>query len=329
MTTSFVSSTTTPVVTQSTQLARIDADAVTRQAMESNSQALAAYLRAVAPSMPTVHNDVVDTPPRGVAAPHEAHERSNRFRWTLIAIVCLSIVATGGLAFTAYQVGAIQHVGLAISVWIFTGGSLAIWLVHRLQVRDMAYSPEAIALETAAAQRYAAETDADSRQLLARAYSDVLRTDASAKADVHRQSAATRQAEIDRDMLRLQSTHQAPRPPARETCADLPATCITPAETCAPTCITPDLPVSVAAVVLSWLEAGIKAGDIQPGRYIRKTAPWSDRGELPESVRAEVKRRLATCQPPMIEAGTGGLYKFGPYGWVAARATVRGILSDL
>ena len=329
MTTSFVSSTTTPVVTQSTQLARIDADAVTRQAMESNSQALAAYLRAVAPSMPTVHNDVVDTPPRGVAAPHEAEGRTQRYRLTLVAIVCLATLATGGLSFTAYNLGMIAHVGLAVTIWLGASGIVSIWLVTWLQRLDLAYSPEAIALVRENAIAYQTEAHADAMKEVGSAYAFALRTDATAKADVHRLSAEIRNREVDRDLLRLQSTHQAPRPPARETCADLPATCITPAETCAPTCITPDLPVSVAAVVLSWLEAGIKAGDIQPGRYIRKTAPWSDRGELPESVRAEVKRRLATCQPPMIEAGTGGLYKFGPYGWVAARATVRGILSDL
>ena len=321
MTTSFVSSTTTPVITQNTQLARIDADGVTRQAMDANNAALTQYLRAVSPTLPTWRNDqAIDDPAPAV----NDLGRTTRLRIIIVAIVVICAIVSCGLAILAYRVGADGMLATALffTVW---GGS-AFYAVSIAQRTDTENAPEVVAAHGA---RYSQETDADSRARLAAAYAFALRTDATAKADVHRLSAEIRNREVDRDLLRLQSTHQAPRPPARETCADLPATCITPAETCAPTCITPDLPVSVAAVVLSWLEAGIKAGDIQPGRYIRKTAPWSDRGELPESVRAEVKRRLATCQPPMIEAGTGGLYKFGPYGWVAARATVRGILSDL
>ena len=321
MTTSYVTGAATPVVTQSTQLARIDADGITRAAMESNSQALAAYLRTVAPALPTWRNDqAIDAPAPAV----NDLGRTTRLRIVIIAIVVICAIVSLGLGLLAYRVGADGM--LATALFFTLWGGSAFYAVSIAQRTDTENAPEVVAAHGA---RYSVETDADSRARLAAAYAHAIEVDATAKADVHRQSAQTRQAEIDRDVLRLQTATRPAPPPPVDTCGDLPAavpqTCIPPADTCAP----PAMSVSVAAVVLSWLEAGIKSGDIQPGRYIRKTAPWSDRGELPESVRGEVRRRLATCQPPMIEAGTGGLYRFGPYGWVAARATVRGILSDL
>lgn len=333
MTTSFVSNAPSPVQPQSTSMVRIDTDAVTRAAFEANNAALTGYLRTVAP-LPSWRNGsdcTIDAEPRGVAAPHEAHERSRRYGWTLIAIVVLSIVATGGLAFTAYNLGMIPHVGLTVAIWIGGGGSLAIYLVQQLQRHDLAHSPEAIALTREQANAYATETDADSRQLLTKAYADSITTAAAADADARRASAQLAQQRIDADLARLQTTTVRPVPPpvtdlSDDLSAPVPppvATCSASVETCAP------MPPTVAAVVLAWLDAGLRSGDIQPGRPLRIRAPWSARGDLPAAVKPEVARRLATCEPPLFRDGDGRQVVFGPYSANAARAVVRHVLADL
>lgn len=327
-------------------LARIDTDAVTRATFEANNAALAGYLRTVTPTVAPLpgwrRDEVIDAAPVGVAAPHEAHERSRRYGWTLIAIVALAIVATGGLAFTAYNLGVIPHVGLTVAIWIGAGGVLSIYLVQRLQRADIAHSPEAIALVGAQAAAFATETAAEAAAQLTGAYADLLRLQAQAAVDAQRQSLALRQAEIERDLLRLQPAPRPAPPPAADLLHDLPGDLLpdlrapvatpvaAPAPTCAGAAADPSAPPTVAGVVLAWWLAGVDAGDIRPGRVLRTRAPWSERSELlPPQVKDAVWARLQRVEPPIFTVGAGGQFVAGNYGRQAGRAAIRGVLSDL
>lgn len=348
-----------PVMPPPTTLARLDIDAVTRDAFAANNAALDGYLRQIAP-LPAWRNGLdctIDAEPRGVAAPHESHERSRRYIWTLAAIVALSIVATGGLAFTAYQVGALPNVGLTVAIWIGAGGMLAIYLVQRLQAHDLAHSPEAIALVRERANAYATETNADAQAGLIAAYADTLRSQAAA----HAATVQAQAAALDAHTQSLARPVPV-RPPRRVTVAGAtqpqaweldaagnPVVLPPPAPPCTPpsppaafleyTVAAAPAPAGVdptVAVMLAWV-AELYATDAATGEYVNLEggtraillrAPWSERSTaLPPAARKQVWRRLQALQPPLFSQTTGGRYVLGPYPKLAALAAVRGALT--
>ncbi len=350
-------------------LARIDVDGVTRDAFAAINTTADAYLRQIAP-LPAWRTDgpyptTIDAPPPGIAAPHEAHERSRRYGWTLIAVVMLAIVATGGLAFTGHELGMIANVGLTIAMWIGAGGSLAIYLVARLQAHDLAHSPEAVALVRERAAAYATETGADAAAGVAAAYADTLRLQAQAQAATQQAQAAALGAHVAQlaapppaprrvracpersegapGIAQPQAWHldangepqpgaaPLPAPPACPPCPPLsppaPALEYVAAVTPAPAGVDP-----VAGLVLAWVAslyddpAALDPRD----RRILVELPWSGRarGEyaLPKAERARVRDALLSVQPPLFAALPGNAVALvGRSKWFALEK-VKGVL---
>jgi hypothetical protein len=294
-------------------ITRMNPDSALQEAFAANNGALADYLRAVVP-MPSWRNDtVIDAEPQGIAAPHEAHERTRRYGWTLLAIVILAIVATGGLAFTGYQLGMIPHVGLAVTIWIGAGGMLAIFLVQRLQHADMEHSPEAIALVRERAGAFATETAAEASAGVAAAWAYAIRSEANAKSHQTQAQAAALDAEVQRLMLAAPSPQ--PRRPAPAITTEIqpqpwhldadgnpqpgpdpvPTPVATPVATPVVTPVAPPVAPGVppvTATVLSWI-ANLydDPAAVHPDtRRVLAEVPWSARSKaLPEAEKARIK----------------------------------------
>jgi hypothetical protein len=324
-----------PVQLAPAPIARLDIDAVTRDTFAANNAALTGYLRQIAPlpSWRTGNDCTIDAEPRGVAAPHESHERSNRYRWTLLAIVALSIVATGGLAFTGHELGMIANVGLTVAVWIGAGGSLAIYLVQRLQAHDLEHSPEAIALVREHAAAYATETGADAQAGLTAAYADTLRIQAQAHAATVQAQAAALDAQVQRLMLppmasqpRRVTVAGSAQPQAWEWDTNgnpvlLPEGDNTPVPPVCPP-LSPPVPTGVdptVAQMLEWVASLYDAPDrVHPDtrRIINTELPWSARSKaLPETEKPRVKAAMVST----------GLFAPLPGNGLALECTIKGV----
>lgn len=318
-------------------ITRLNPDDALQGAFAANNGALADYLRAVAP-MPSWRNDTfIDAEPQGIAAPHEAHERTRRYGWTLLAIVILSIVATGGLAFTGYQLGMIPHVGLAVTIWIGAGGMLAIFLVQRLQHADMEHSPEAIALVRERAGAFATETAAEASAGVAAAWAYAIRSEADAKArQVHAQAAA-----LDAEVQRLMLAAPSPQPRRQQLATPEiqpqtwhldaegnpqpgPAPVATPVATPVVTPVAPPVAPGVppvTATVLSWIASLYDdPAAVHPDtRRVLAELPWSARSRaLPEAEKARIKTAMLDLDPPLFESAPGnGLILAWRFKWSA------------
>ncbi len=305
-------------------LATVSPDAVTRQALNANGDALNAYLRTVAPAIGDVWSDG-EPEPHGLSSPAEQEGRTVRYRWTIVAIVLVAAIVATGIAVASYR--AMDDKIVAVAAFFLIWGGVALLFVDRAQHHDLTHSAEGVALVAERARAYSTETDADSRQALANAYADAIRTGASSQADVARLTAQQAQQRLDQDLLRLQ---QQTKRPVRTPDRDLIETCAAPDPTPATTCTETCAPPTVAAIVLAWWLAGVDGGDIQPGRALRTRAPWSLRAtDLPAATKTEIWRRLERMEPPLFVVGAGNQLIAGNYSRLAGSAAIRHLLADL
>jgi hypothetical protein len=310
-------------------------DAMVRETMRANGEALTSYLRTIAPALPTV---TLDREPDECITNDAG--RTARLQIVIVAIVLVTAIVGAGLAFAIYR--AANDGIIAVSAFLGGWGALALWFATRAQRTDVENAPETIREHGA---RFATETDAETRQILGRAYAVAVETDARARADMQRFQAQTAQARIDVDLARLavQPRARGPLLPPRPVCGpvddpsdDLAAPVAAPVATCSPPVAAPvpeeEAPTvpSVAAIVLHWLLSGMDSGKLAPGALVRERVPWSARSELlPATVKPEVERRLLAIDPPLFVATAGGQFRFGAHSRRTAAACVRNLLADL
>jgi hypothetical protein len=317
-----------PYQQSTTALAHFNPQAVVSEVLAQNGQMVSELLRQYSPQLATDAG-------AGVAAynPQQTvlddRGRTSRYKWTVGAIVGICGIVALGLGVAIYRAGGDSIV--ATAAFLLSWGGMALYYANRAQYTDAEHSPDGVSLVVERARAYSVETDAESRQALAKAYADSITIAAQADAVARRMAARQQQQRIDADLLRLQAATRRPvERPVSDLSTDLSLPVATPVATCQPPAADDAImPPTIAAIVLAWLDAGMRSGEIQPGRPLRMRAPWSARGELPASVKPEVARRLATCQPPLFTDGAGNQLVFGPYSANAARAVVRGVLSDL
>lgn len=320
---------------QSTQLARIDPDAVVRDVLSSQTATVTAYLRNVATAQQN------SAAPQRNDAPYssepELRARNRRFYVSIAAYVALSALVVWGLVKLATLAGMLAG-DWWLASWLAGTGIVALWLVRWTHAGELHHTPEGLAHVTAAAAAYATETDADARRTVADAVADAIRARASAELAEYGQridaTAAWLQVQRtptpdDAAMVTYGSTlpaapiqerrfavswqteHQTGTQGALQAQGDAPQramTCSTP---------TPDAgAVAFIDVIRALYADAQRTGD----NLVTQRLPWSQRGDW----HADAKRRaiavLDTMEPPLLVAGAGGRWRLNVAEWPQAIA---------
>ena len=165
--------------TQTTALAKpVDVQRITQDAIGANVEMVNQVLRQYAtPTAPTGYRN---PQPVGVSSRDELDARNTRFKWTIIAVVVLSAITALGIVLVAQRAMELDTVA-TIAGWLVLSGlggyASATW-VHS---RESALTPEALEGERIAGDYDIAAVDAESRQIIARAFARSIENDSETK----------------------------------------------------------------------------------------------------------------------------------------------------
>lgn len=274
----------------------VDVQRLATDAMSANNDMVTAILRSMTPA---IDADPGNRAQPGLSSPSELAARNERFRWTTAATVALSAVTAGGICWVAYLAGAVNEPG-ALAGWLTLSGLAGYASVQWTHHRESQLTAEAIELERVAGDYDVAATDAESRQLLARAYADAVRDDAAARrASAEAQRAANLQTLAPAQRQMDYTPREAPE--RRQWQDDAAAPITTPSQAAE----TPTAPDPVLAGVLEFLDRQ-HAAYVQTGRtLITERLPWSARGAMPQGDKERVDQALSHIVNPPIIVGAG------------------------
>jgi len=271
--------------------------------MSANNDMVTAILRSMTPAIDAEPGNRAQP---GLSSPSELAARNERFRWTTAATVALSAVTAGGICWVAYLAGAVNEPG-ALAGWLTLSGLAGYASVQWTHHRESQLTAEAIELERVAGDYDVAATDAESRQLLARAYAQSIVDDAAAR----RASAeAQRSANLQLCAPTRQPMDYTPRQNAHNALTEAQeASQVCQAETPALAPVgaleTPTAPDPLLVKVLAELDR-LHADYLATGRtLITERLPWSARGTWPQADKERTRRNLAALNVPPIVAGDG------------------------
>ena len=164
---------------QSTAIVKsINPEAITRDAMAQNSAMVANLLKQFAPTIDAPSNR--NPPVAGIASRDELDARNTRFKWTIVAVVVLSTITALGIVLVAQRAMELGTVE-TIAGWLVLSGlggyASATWVHHR----ESQLTPEALESERIAGDYDIAATDAESRQIIARAFAKSIENDSETK----------------------------------------------------------------------------------------------------------------------------------------------------
>lgn len=272
--------------TQTTALAKpVDVQRITQDAIGANVEMVNQVLRQYAtPTAPTGYRN---PQPVGVSSPAELASRNERFKWTIVAVVVLSAITAAGIVLVAQRQMGLDTVA-TIAGWLVLSGlggyASATW-VHQ---RESQLTPEALEGERIAGDYDIAATDAESRQIIARAFAKSIENDSEVKranAEAQRlanlsllerskpQERPQRAGRVVYDEIDLDDYEQpvcAPESPSVATYdAELPVAPLQPA-------VTPDrdLVAMLEAIDRLYSECEQRDSDV-----IVSTLPWGNRGD--------------------------------------------------
>ena len=147
----------------------IDPEAITREGMAANSAMVANLLKQFAPTIDAPDNRHPQV--TGLSSPAELASRNERFKWTTVAVIVLSSITAAGIVLVAQRVVEIDAFE-AVAGWLVLSGlggyASATWVSHQ----ESRLTPESIERERVAGDYDIAATDAESRQMIARAFSE-------------------------------------------------------------------------------------------------------------------------------------------------------------
>ena len=155
-----------PQPTELTALAKIDPDAVVRQALDQQSATVNAYLRTIG----STAQRTVDQAPQRNDVPYssapELTARNHRFYAVLACYIAISAVAMWGLVQLAILADVLAG-DWWLPSWLAMTGIAALVLVRWTHAAELQHTPEGLALVTAGSAAYAEEKDADGRNAIA------------------------------------------------------------------------------------------------------------------------------------------------------------------
>ena len=343
-----------PTPAPTTQIVRINPDQIMREAMDSQSAALGAYLRTIAP---TLHgqpdaDDRQQRGPAGLSTAPELHARNARYFVTVGALVAVMAILAAGLVQLA-TLADLLGAAWQLPAWLTLTGAASFWTIRRVHEDSERRSPEGVADTHAGAAAFAMEEDARSRGLIARAFAESIRADAGAR----QLDAESRNRATDAEIARITgSPTPAPRPALTlqrqqpDAGADLVyATTVpspispTPAPNAqqarsaaispvyAPNSTqTPHRPAMATVQAQQGDPALIAMLETINGLFadcarraddlIIDRLPWSARGPWSAEAKRRADATLQRLDPPLIVAGAGGRYRLNRANWCAGIA---------
>ena len=331
-------------------LVRISPDQIVRETMESNSAALGAYLRTIAP---TLHgqNDAgarsAPGQPAGLSTAPELQARNARYYVTVAALVAVLAALVAGLVQLATLADLVSE-SWQWPVWLTITGAAAFLTIRAIHESESRRTPEGIADTRAGADAYATEKDAESRHLIAAAFAAAIQTDATTKAQDadarhaatmqevnriasqptpaprHRQITLRQQPEDMQGMMTYATTTPAPvlqNAPARQEAQDAARAAYTPEYT-DPPASAPPRPRHAAQTadpaLVNMLQTVSDLFDDSATRaddLITIRLPWSARGQWPAETKRAAEQTLKRLDPPLIIAGAGNRYRLNRAAW--------------
>lgn len=283
----------------------IDVQALATQTMAANNDIVTAILRSMAP-----YETVDQNPQRsaaGLSSPAELAARNERFRWVVVAVVLLAAITAAGIVSVAYLAGHVDGAG-AIAGWLVLSGVAGYLSVTYVHHREANLSPEALEGERIRSDYDVAAQDAESRQLLARAYADAVRDDAAAR----RASAeSARQANIayTQAPTRREMDYTPREAPERRFAVQWQDVAPAPTETSVQPAIAPTAQTVTAdpalVAMLATVDEIYADCERRDSSLITMRLPWSARGDWAAGDKARAIAVLATFDPALIETRDG------------------------
>ena len=287
----------TPTPTTAIVARPIDVQSLAIDAMAANNGMVTAILRSMQP----MQIDAQPTPPAGLSSRDELHARNQRFRWVVVAVVVLAAITAAGIVTVAFLAGHLSGPA-ALAGWLVLSGVTGYLSVTYVHSREARLTPENVALTDANARAYAAETDAESRRILAEAYAQSIVDDAAARrASAENARQANMLAAQPLPMPQRREMDYTPRV-LEDTIAPDETPQHAPSTPTAQSEMTPDPALVAMLKVIGELYDDAQRRD---ATLITMRLPWSARGEWAAGDKARAAAVLATFQPPLLEVRDG------------------------
>ena len=172
----------------------VDLEGITRDAMASNTAMVTALLKQYATTAPTGDRNPQVT---GISSRDELSARNERFRWTTVEVVVLVAITAAGIVLVAQRQMELDAVA-TIAGWLVLSGlggvASATWVSHQ----ESRLTPESIERERVAGDYDIAATDAESRQMIARAFATSIENDSETKRAYAEAQRAANQSLLER-----------------------------------------------------------------------------------------------------------------------------------
>ena len=330
-----------PTPAQTTALAKIDPDAVVRDALDRQSSTVQAYLKAVGNAAQKTVDQTPQRAPQGYSSEPELKARNTRFFFTVGAYVALAGTVAWGIVSLAQLSGAIDG-AWHWPMWLAATGAMALWLVRSTHSLEAYLTPEGIEATRADADAYATEKAADGQHAIATAVAAAIQWKAESEfADSQARQLATDAAfgafvtggrptqplrrltgEPSAETRRFAVQWQNENDTVYASQIDLPTS--TPAAPQAPQSAQSATRYTVSAVqpdagclALCQVVAGLFDDCAARGSDLVVTRlPWSQRGEWNAAQKRQTVDVLARLDPPLLLTGDGGRVRLNVQAWV-------------
>ena len=319
--------------TQTTALAKpVDVQRIAQDGLNSNVEIVNQVLRQFATTAPAGNRHPQQS---GLSSRDELASRNERFKWTIIAVVVLSAITALGIVLVAQRAMEIDAFE-TIAGWLVLSGlggyASATWVHHR----ESRLTPEALEGERIAGDYDIAATDAESRQIIARAFATSIENDSETK-------------RLNAEAIRAQnmSLLERPKPPQAPTRAPVSYGAYsddyadeTPQQApFAPTMaaydgdeweglqpMTPIAPDRDLVAMLNHIDQLYADCDKRDSDVIMLTLQWGNRGEWSIDAKAKADRVLVYFDPPLIHRKneSGARWRLNRQAWrrPVARLTI-------
>ena len=316
---------------QQTALAKIDPDAVVRDALDRQSSTVQAYLKAVGNAAQRTVDQAPQRAPQGYSSEPELKARNTRFYVTVGAFVVISATISAGIVWIAALADVIEG-SWQLPAWLTLAGGLALGLVWATHRSESERTPEGIELERTRFDGYATERAADGQLSIAQAVADAIRW----KAESEHADSQARQLATDAAFGAFVTGGRPTQPLRRLTAntertdgdmvyaASIDLQPATPAAAQAPQSAEPATRYTVSAVqpdagclALCQVVAGLFDDCAARGSDLVVTRlPWSQRGEWNAAQKRQTVDVLSQLDPPLLLTGDGGRVRLNVQAWV-------------
>ena len=317
-----------PTPAQTTALAKIDPDAVVRDALDRQSSTVQAYLKAVGNAAQRTVDATPQRAPQGYSNDSELKARNTRFFFTVGAYVALAGTVAWGIVSLAQLSGAIDG-AWHWPMWLAATGAMALWLVRSTHSLEAYLTPEGIEATRADADAYATEKAADGQHAIATAVAAAIQWKAESEyADSQARQLATDAAfgafvtggKPTQPLRRLTAnTERTDGDMVYATSIDLatPTRAATQAPQTAGRYTVATMQPDAGCLALCQVVAGLFDDCAARGSDLVVTRlPWSQRGEWNAAQKRKAVDVLAQLDPPLLLTGDGGRLRLNVQAWV-------------